>query len=169
MRAHRVLRAALPVHSYFDFLVFDSHTALIHDYGSDPVGYQTGGWLTHCPKTLHALADIATDLRARGEPVRPLEDIPARSRACHGGAMTGRMRRALPMGLAIIARFLVVVLCTLVPVLLLFRLEEGELSCWSDIGQPISPVAVFFSGVAFLGIAVALLMQGRELRNQRES
>jgi uncharacterized protein DUF6879 len=70
-----------PVHSYFDFLLFDSHTALIHDYGSGPVGYQTGGWLTHDPKTLHALADIATDLRTHGEQVRPLEGIPDRSRA----------------------------------------------------------------------------------------
>ncbi|MFA1546456.1 hypothetical protein [Actinomadura chokoriensis] len=36
----------------------------VHDYGSGPVGYQTGGWLTHAPKTLHALAGIATDSRA---------------------------------------------------------------------------------------------------------
>jgi len=32
----------------------------------------------------------------------------------------------------------------------------------------VSPVGIFFSGVAFLGIAAALLLQGRELRNQRE-
>ncbi|MFC5183821.1 DUF6879 family protein [Actinomadura harenae] len=50
-----------PVNGYFDFLLFDSHTALVHDYGHGPVGHQTGGWLTHDPKTLHALADIATD------------------------------------------------------------------------------------------------------------
>ncbi|MFA1546472.1 DUF6879 family protein [Actinomadura chokoriensis] len=70
-----------PVHSYFDFLLFDSHTALIHDYGSGPVGYQTGGWLTHASKTLHALAGIATDLRTRGERAWPLEGAPDRPRA----------------------------------------------------------------------------------------
>ncbi|MEU8800793.1 DUF6082 family protein [Spirillospora sp. NPDC048819] len=38
----------------------------------------------------------------------------------------------------------------------------------SDVGQAVSPVAVFFSGAALLGIIAALMMQGRELRNQRE-
>ncbi|WP_132156097.1 DUF6082 family protein [Actinomadura sp. 7K507] len=47
-------------------------------------------------------------------------------------------------------------------------MDDDELARWSDIGQAIGPVAVFFSGVAFLGITAALLMQGRELRNQRE-
>ncbi|MEO3823069.1 DUF6879 family protein [Actinomadura sp. B10D3] len=70
-----------PVESYFDFLLFDSHTALIHDYGPGPVGHQTGGWLTHHQETLHALADIADDLRTRGEQMRPLEGIPDTSRA----------------------------------------------------------------------------------------
>ena len=69
------------VESYFDFLLFDSHTALIHDYGAGPVGYQVGGWLTHDAKALQALADIAADLRARGERVRPLAGIPDTSRA----------------------------------------------------------------------------------------
>lgn len=36
---------ALPSEDYFDFLLFDQHTALIHDYGSGPVGVQSGGWL----------------------------------------------------------------------------------------------------------------------------
>ena len=72
------------------------------------------------------------------------------------------------MSLAIIAGLLIVVLCIVVPVLLLLRLDDDELARWSDIGQAISPIAVFFSGVAFLGITAALLMQGRELRNQCE-
>ncbi|MEU9867383.1 DUF6082 family protein [Actinomadura sp. NPDC048021] len=80
--------------------------------------------------------------------------------------MTGRIRRAPPISLAIIAGHVVVVLCVLVPVLLLLR--QDELAHWSDSGQAISPVAVFFSGAAFLGITAALLMEGRELRNQRE-
>ncbi|MFG2087200.1 hypothetical protein [Spirillospora sp. NPDC048824] len=69
-----------PVESYFDFLLFDSHTAPIHDYGPGPVGHQSGGWVTHHPKTLHTLTDIATDLRARGERVQPLKDSPDSSR-----------------------------------------------------------------------------------------
>jgi len=70
-----------PVESYFDFLLFDSHTALIHDYGSGPVGYQSGGWLTQHPKALHVLGDIITNLRFRGEQVRPLKGISDTSRA----------------------------------------------------------------------------------------
>ncbi|MEU9867382.1 DUF6879 family protein [Actinomadura sp. NPDC048021] len=69
-----------PVEGYFDFLLFDSHTALIHDYVPGPVGHQSGGWLTRHPKTLHALANIATDLRARGERVQPLKGISDTSR-----------------------------------------------------------------------------------------
>jgi hypothetical protein len=37
----------LPSEDNFDFLLFDQHTALIHDYGSSESGLQTGGWLTH--------------------------------------------------------------------------------------------------------------------------
>ncbi|MES9536851.1 DUF6879 family protein [Actinomadura sp. NPDC000600] len=70
-----------PVHSYFDFLLFDSHTALIHDYGSGPVGYQIGGWLTHARKALNSLADIAADLRTHGERAWPLGGSRDRPRA----------------------------------------------------------------------------------------
>ncbi len=70
-----------PVGNYFDFLLFDSPLALIHDYGPGPVGYQVGGWLTHDAKALQSLADIATDLRARSEQVRPLEGMSDTSRA----------------------------------------------------------------------------------------
>ncbi|TDC85602.1 hypothetical protein E1285_24910 [Actinomadura sp. 7K507] len=64
-----------PVESYFDFLLFDSHTALIHDYGSGPVGHQTGGWLTRHPRTLHGLADIAADLRTGSRQIWPLRTL----------------------------------------------------------------------------------------------
>ncbi|MBB4778841.1 hypothetical protein [Actinomadura livida] len=60
------------------------------------------------------------------------------------------MRRALPTSLAIIAGLVIVVLCLLVPVLLLLRLDDDELARWSDIGQAVSPVTVFFSGTASL-------------------
>lgn len=56
-----------PVESYFDFLLFDSRTALIHDYGEGPVGHQIGGWVSHSPEVLEALADIITELRAHGK------------------------------------------------------------------------------------------------------
>jgi Family of unknown function (DUF6082) len=36
------------------------------------------------------------------------------------------------------------------------------------VGQALEPVGVFFSGVAFIGIALTLFLQGRELQNQRE-
>ncbi|MGI5326682.1 DUF6082 family protein [Actinomadura nitritigenes] len=72
------------------------------------------------------------------------------------------------MGLAVGAGLVLVLACVLVPLFLLLRLDHNELARWSDIGQALGPVAVFFSGVAFIGITAALLMQGRELRNQRE-
>jgi hypothetical protein len=55
-----------------------------------------------------------------------------------------------------------------VPVVLLFRVDDATLSRWSQIGQALEPVGVFFSGVAFLGIALTLFLQSRELQNQRE-
>jgi hypothetical protein len=63
-----LIRPPSPVEEYFDFLLFDSHAALIHDYGPGPVGRQAGGWLTHAPRTLDALAAIIDDLRAWGRP-----------------------------------------------------------------------------------------------------
>ncbi|MEU8245864.1 hypothetical protein [Nonomuraea sp. NPDC048916] len=55
-----------------------------------------------------------------------------------------------------------------VPAFLLLHADEKTLDRWSRIGEALSPVGVFFSGVAFVGIAVTLFLQGRELRNQRE-
>ncbi|TDQ53739.1 DUF6082 family protein [Actinorugispora endophytica] len=54
-----------------------------------------------------------------------------------------------------------------VPVLLLWRTDDRTLDRWSQIGQAVSPVGVFFSGVAFLGIALTLFLQRRDLRNQQ--
>ncbi|WP_174550875.1 DUF6879 family protein [Actinomadura latina] len=70
-----------PVENYFDFLLFDGHRALVHDYGPGPVGYQVGGWLIQHPKTLDALADIVDDVRIRGKRLRPLEGVPVTYRA----------------------------------------------------------------------------------------
>lgn len=46
---------------YFDFLLFDRHTALIHDYGD--TGLQSGGWVTEDPAVLASLERTATGLR----------------------------------------------------------------------------------------------------------
>jgi Family of unknown function (DUF6082) len=68
----------------------------------------------------------------------------------------------LVIGIAAIAASLVV------PLLLLLRLNEAQLDRWSEIGQALSPVGIFFSGIAFIGVAVALLIQQRELQNQHD-
>ncbi|MGH3248170.1 MAG: DUF6879 family protein [Trebonia sp.] len=49
----------LPSEEYFDFLLFDRHIALIHDYGSDAVGVQSGGWLVDNPEIIKLLEDKA--------------------------------------------------------------------------------------------------------------
>lgn len=55
-----------------------------------------------------------------------------------------------------------------VPLILLLGLDDRDLNRWSEIGQALSPVGTFFSGVAFIGVAVALVLQQRELQNQRD-
>ncbi|WP_326823730.1 DUF6082 family protein [Streptosporangium sp. NBC_01756] len=55
-----------------------------------------------------------------------------------------------------------------IPAVLLLHSDEATLDRWSKIGEALSPIGVFFSGVAFIGIALTLFLQGRELRNQRE-
>lgn len=66
------------------------------------------------------------------------------------------------------AGVLLVVLLLVVPVVLLSHLDDKDLDRWAQIGQAVSPIGVFFSGSAFIGIAAALLLQGRELGNQGE-
>lgn len=46
------------------------------------------------------------------------------------------------------------------------RLNDEQLNRWSETGQALSPVGIFFSGIAFIGVAIALLIQQRELQNQ---
>jgi hypothetical protein len=57
----------LPNDDYFDFLLFDRHTALIHDYGDS--GSQSGGWMTHSTDTIDALERTALDLRKVAKPI----------------------------------------------------------------------------------------------------
>ncbi|GAA2087687.1 DUF6082 family protein [Actinomadura alba] len=69
---------------------------------------------------------------------------------------------ALFGGIALVAASLVI------PALLLLQADDRTLDRWSQIGQAVSPVGVFFSGIAFIGITLTLFLQRRELHNQRE-
>lgn len=56
----------LPDEDHFDFLIFDRHTALIHDYGE--IGLQSGGWMTHDATVIAELEKRAIDLRRLAVP-----------------------------------------------------------------------------------------------------
>jgi hypothetical protein len=72
------------------------------------------------------------------------------------------------IGISLLAGAVFVAASLVVPVVLLLHVDGRTLSRWSEIGQALSPIGVFFSGIAFIGIAVTLFMQRRELQNQRE-
>jgi len=76
-------------------------------------------------------------------------------------------KAALPAA-AVSVGLILVVISTAVPVLLLLGADDRTLSRWADVGQAVGPVGIFFSGVAFIGIALTLALQQRELQNQRE-
>jgi Family of unknown function (DUF6879) len=59
----------LPDEQHFDFLLFDHHTALIHDYGTEEIGFQVGGWLSHEPEVIARLGVTAAKLRSRAVPL----------------------------------------------------------------------------------------------------
>ncbi len=59
----------LPSEECFDFLLFDRHTALIHDYGMSSVGRQTGGWITHDTDIIESLANKASAFRRAATPL----------------------------------------------------------------------------------------------------
>jgi Family of unknown function (DUF6879) len=67
VRCDPVLR--LPNDEYFDYLLFDHDTALIHDYGTGEVGRQTGGWVTQDTTVVARLEAAITSLRANAEPL----------------------------------------------------------------------------------------------------
>jgi hypothetical protein len=56
----------LPDDEHFDFLLFDRHTALIHDYGE--IGLQSGGWMTHDAAVIASLEKKAIELRLKAVP-----------------------------------------------------------------------------------------------------
>lgn len=57
----------LPNEQYFDFLLFDQRTALIHDYGED--GRQSGGWLIKNTNVIVRLAETTAALRRTAMPL----------------------------------------------------------------------------------------------------
>jgi len=64
----------LPNEDYFDFLLFDRHTVLIHDYGG--LGRQAGGWLSEAGGVIARLEATALALRQTAIPlVRFLADL----------------------------------------------------------------------------------------------
>jgi DSBA-like thioredoxin domain len=81
--------------------------------------------------------------------------------------MAGR-RRTLLIALISIVGALLIVASTVVPLLILVRLDDKTLDRWSLIGQAVTPLSVLYSGLALFAIVFALLMQRRDLHNQRE-
>ena len=59
----------LPNEELFDLLLFDRHTALVHDYGLGEVGAQTGGWLVGDEPTIDYLEEIALSARRHAVPL----------------------------------------------------------------------------------------------------
>lgn len=60
---------SLPNAEFFDLLLFDRDTALVHDYGTTDVGHQTGGWLIRDPQAIEDLERRALALRAQAVPL----------------------------------------------------------------------------------------------------
>jgi uncharacterized protein DUF6082 len=79
-----------------------------------------------------------------------------------------RTLRVVLTGAALLAGVVIVAASLAIPVLLLWRTDDRTLDRWSQIGQAVSPIGVFFSGIAFIGITLTLFLQRSELKNQRE-
>lgn len=89
-------------------------------------------------------------------------------RDCYGLAVSRRGPRPAVIAIALAVGFTLISASVAVPVVLLLFVDDAALARWSQIGQALEPVGVFFSGVAFIGIALTLFLQSRELQNQRE-
>lgn len=61
VRCGQALR--IPNEEFFDFLLFDRHTMLLHDYGHGEAGWQSGGWVTHNGDVIAFLESKAMMLR----------------------------------------------------------------------------------------------------------
>jgi hypothetical protein len=82
--------------------------------------------------------------------------------------VVGRWFRTVGIAAALFAGIAIVAASIAIPALFLLRADEDTLGRWAQIGEALSVVGVFFSGVAFLGIAFTLLLQQREIHAQRE-
>jgi hypothetical protein len=79
-----------------------------------------------------------------------------------------RWLQAVLISMSLLAGTAFVAASLIVPAVLLLHVDDRTLNRWSAIGQALSPIGVFFSGIAFISIAVTLFIQRRELQNQRE-
>lgn len=79
-----------------------------------------------------------------------------------------RRLRAILITASLLTGTLLVAASVAVPIILLIRLDNTQLGRWSEIGQALSPVGIFFSGIGFVAVAVTLLTQHRELQNQHD-
>lgn len=86
----------------------------------------------------------------------------------YGAPVSRRWLRPLLTGIVLLVGVSAVIASLVAPTLLLLHADDETLNRWSLIGQAVSPVGVFFSGIAFIGIALTLFLQKRELQNQRE-
>lgn len=88
-----------------------------------------------------------------------------------GGANVTHVRQRLRITFifaSLLAGAIFVAASVAVPIILLLRLDDRQLSHWSEVGQALSPIGIFFSGIAFVAIAYTLLTQHRELQNQHD-
>lgn len=92
----------------------------------------------------------------------------AESPDCYGLVVNRRWSRSAITAATLLIGLATVTAGVAVPILLLWRVDGRALGRWSQIGQAVEPIGVFFSGVAFIGIALTLLLQRRELHHQRE-
>ncbi|GAA4937008.1 hypothetical protein GCM10023224_17470 [Streptomonospora halophila] len=81
--------------------------------------------------------------------------------------MNRRGVRSAAVGAGVVLGVAAVAASLAIPALLLTGADGRTLDRWSKIGEAVAPVGVFFSGVAFIGIALTLFLQRRDLQNQR--
>ncbi len=81
--------------------------------------------------------------------------------------MSRRWVRSVAVGMAVVLGVAAVAASLVLPVVLLLRVDDRTLDRWSKIGEAVSAVGVFFSGAAFIGIALTFFLQRRDLQNQR--
>lgn len=79
-----------------------------------------------------------------------------------------RRLRVILISASVLAGAISIAASVAVPIILLLRLDDRQLNRWSEIGQALSPVGIFFSGIGFLAVAFTLLTQRRELQNQHD-